>query len=121
MYKKASKLKLRFVTPIGELSTEQLWALTLTALDDIVVELEEQLNTTTKKSYLEEDTKEDAEVKLKFDIALDILKTRVADANVVKEAAETKAHNQKILELIKRKQDSEMEGMSIEELEKQLK
>lgn len=121
MFKKASKLKLRIQTSKGMLSIEQLWDLPVEELDEVAVRLEKEYKASGKKSFLEEKSKKDTALKLSFDIVLDILQDKVAARNKASKAAETKAHNQKILGLIAKKQDGELEEMSVEELEKQLK
>ena len=47
--------------------------------------------------------------------------TKKKEAEELRDAAETKAHNQKILTLIAEKQEGKLKEMSIEELEKLLK
>jgi len=121
MYKKASQLQLRVNTTKGQLTVEQLWDLPLSMLDALAVSLETEYKKSGKKSFLAVNSKKDKELKLLFDIVLDVLSTKMEDAAAAKGIADTKEHNQRILELIKRKQDSEMEGKSIAELEKLLK
>lgn len=121
MYKQASKLQLRINTTRGPLTVEQLWDLPLTMLDALAVSLEEEYKKSGKKSFLAAKSKKDKELKLMFDIVLDVLTTKVEDAEAARLVADTKEHNQKILEMIKRKQDSELEGKSVKELEKLLK
>jgi len=121
MYKKASQLQLRFNTTRGQLTVEQLWDLSLNMLDSLAVSLETEYKKSGKKSFLVANSKKDKELKLMFDIVLDVLTTKMEDAAAAKTVADTKEHNQRILELIKRKQDSELEGKPIEELEKMLK
>ena len=121
MYKKASKLGLRFGTPRGPLTIEQLWDLPLIQLDALAVVLDDEHKKSTKKSFLTTSTKKDKETKLKFDIVLDILKTKVEENDKLKNAKEVKEHNQKILEIIKRKEDGETEEKSIDELKAMLK
>lgn len=121
MYKEASKIKLRFSTTKGSLSVEQLWDLALTDLDSLAVSLEEAYKNSKGKSFLVKKTSKNKVIKLQFDIVLDILTTKVEENEAAKDAAETKAHNQKILQLIAKKQDDELEGKSIKELESMLK
>lgn len=45
----------------------------------------------------------------------------LAEAEAIKDAAEIKQHNQKILALIAEKQEGKLRDMSLEELEKLLK
>lgn len=111
IYKKASKQKLRVQT-----SVEQLWDLPVEDLDVLAVGLEQQYKSSGKKSFLEIDSKKDKEIKLKFDIVLDILETKVANANKAAKAYETRQHNAKIDELIAKKQEGELENKSVEEL-----
>ena len=116
MFKEASKLKLRFATTKGSLSVEQLWDLSITDLDTLAVSLEEAHKNSKGKSFLEKRTTKDKGLKLQFDIVLDILQTKVDDSEALREKAEDKEHNKKILELIAKKKDGELEGKSIKEL-----
>ena len=121
MYKKASKLKLKFNTTLGNLSVEQLWDLSLTDLDTLAVSLEEAYENSKGKSFLVKKTTKDKTIKIMFDIALDVLNTKAEEVEIARNASDVKEHNQKILELIKNKQDDELKDKSIEELEKMLK
>lgn len=118
MYKKASRLTLRFQTNKGPLTTEQLWSLPMTELDALAVSLEEQATAAGKKSFLTKQSDADAVSKLKFDIVLDILTTKVEEAAASADAKAVKAHNSKIDDLIAKKKGERLESMSIEDLEK---
>jgi len=63
----------------------------------------------------------DVENQLRFDILKDVYITKKKEAEKLRDAAEVKAHNQKILTLIAEKKDDELKGKSVEELEKMLK
>jgi hypothetical protein len=121
MYKEASKLKLRFQTSKGNLSIEQLWDLNLNELDSLAVSLEEAYKNSKGKSFLEKKTAKNKTIKLQFDIAFDILNTKVEEREALQKEDENKTHNQKIPSLIKEKQEDELKGKSIKELEKLLK
>lgn len=120
-YKEASRQKLRFQTSKGLLSSEQLWDLSLTDLDTLAVSLQESYENSKGKSFLEKRTTKDKTLKLQFDIVLDVLQTKAAEVEAAQTERENKEHNQKILELIKEKQDDSLKGKSIKELEKMLK
>jgi len=100
---------------------EQLWDLPAIDLDSLAISLEQAYKNSKGKSFLVQKTTKDKTIKLQFDIALDILSTKMEEAAVIREATEKKEHNQKILGLIKKKKDSDLEGLSIEELEEQLR
>jgi hypothetical protein len=72
-------------------------------------------------SFLEDTKVVDVENQLRFDILKDIYLTKKKEAEELRNIAETKEHNQKILSLIAEKQDSKLKDMSIEDLEKLLK
>lgn len=120
-FKKASKSKLRVQTSVGLLSTEQLWDLSITQLDELAVLLEEQLDKTTKKSFIKKTTEKSELSKLKFEIVLDILQTKVDEQEALKKAKETKEWNQSILERMKKNEEASLDKLSNEELEKLLK
>ena len=118
MYKQASKLKLRFQTSKGSLSIEQLFDLSLEELDSLAVSLEKEYKASGKKSFLMKKSVKDKALKLRFNIILDILETKLEEVNTLSNANEIKKQNSKIDEIIARKQDLAMENMSIQELEK---
>jgi hypothetical protein len=120
-FKLASQLKLRFNTSRGSLSTEQLWDLPLSELDTLAVELEQLAKEGNQKSFLLKKTDEDKVAKLRFDITLSILNTRVEELEAAQNARAIKEHNEKILAIIADKQDESLKGKSLEELEALLK
>lgn len=123
MFKQASKLKLRFQTNRGLLSTEQLWDLSQTDLSNAVKAVKKVLkkNDDDELSFLEDTKVVDVENQLRFDILKDVYLTKKKENEELRDAAETKAHNQKILALIAEKKDGQLKEMSVEELEKLLK
>lgn len=120
MYKEASKIKLRITSLKGQLSVEQLWDLTLTELDEIAIGLEKAYKESGKKSFLVAKSVKDKIQKLRFDIVVDVLTTKVEDAQSSVKSQEKKAHNEHILGLIAAKKDEELKEMSVKDLEKQL-
>lgn len=120
-FKSASQQKLRFTTAKGPLTTEQLWDLSLEDLDALAVALEAEYNTSAKTSFLVKKSAKDRTAKLRFDIALDILTTKVAEKEAETEKSENKEHNKKILELIAQKKDESLKNKSLKELEAMLK
>lgn len=117
LYKKAVKYKTKIQTTYGLLSAEQLFDLTIPELDSLAVSLEELVEKSPKKSFINSSTPENAKAKFKFDLVLDILQTKVKDQESANKMAETKAKRAKIAELIERKKDANLEEMSLEELE----
>ena len=120
-FKEAVKSKLRISTTVGLLSVEQLWDLPLAQLDKIAVDLEEQYKESGKKSFLVSKSKKDKDIKLAFDIVLEILEDKVEERDLATKASTVKEHNQKILSKIQEAKDKELDGLSAEELEKLLK
>lgn len=123
MYKNASNLKLRFSTNKGICSVEQLWDLTQTDLTDAIKSVKKILkkNDDDELSFLEDAKILDVENQLRFDILKDVYISKKKEADERRTAAEVKIHNQKILTLIAEKKDDSLKGMSVEELEKQLR
>lgn len=120
-FKLATQQKLRVATSRGQLSVEQLWDLNLSELDSLAVSLEEAYNSSKGKSFLTKRTVKDKNIKLQFDVVLEILQTKNEEANALREAKEIKEHNEKILNLIQDKENEELRGKSKKELEKMLR
>tara|TARA_R110000851_G_scaffold71614_1_gene159177 strand:- start:70 stop:435 length:366 start_codon:yes stop_codon:yes gene_type:complete len=119
MYKKAAKQKLRFISERGNVTTEQLFDLTVEELDCIAVKLQEEYSTSGKKSFLLTKSVKNRAIKLRFDIVIDVLNTKLEQAEKASNLAQSKAHNNKIDMLIAEKQDDNLKSMSIKELQNQ--
>lgn len=127
MFDIATRAKLRFETTQGLLSVEDLWDLPLTSqrgktnLDSIAIYLHKQLKETGDVvSFVDESAKTDPVVQLRFDIVKFIIEQRKkenAEAAAAKSKSEVK---QKLLEVLARKRDNQLETMSEEDLLKKL-
>jgi len=119
MFKQASQLKLRFQTPVGIVSVEQLWDLSFTQLSNTIKAVKKVLKKTDddELSFLEDSKTVDVENQLRFDILKEVYITKKKTVEEARTAAENKAYNQKILALISEKQEEGLKGKSIEELE----
>ncbi len=120
MYKQATQLGLRFQTNKGLLSTEQLFHISQTDLAAAIKVSKKALkkNDDDDLGFLETNSKVDKIEELRFNILKDVYLTKKAEADALRDAAATKAHNEKIDALILKKQESQLEEMSIEDLEK---
>lgn len=118
IHKEANRIGLRFVTPRGNLSTEQLWQLSLNELDGMAVALEADYKESGKKSFLVKKSAKDTTTKLRFDIVVDILTTKVEEAETLANARDNKEFNAKIDMLILEKKEAGLKEKSIAELEK---
>ena len=123
MYKQASKLGLRIQTNKGLLAVEQLWQLSQSDLSNAIKAVKKVLvkNDDNELSFLENTKVVDIENQLRFDILKDVYLTKKSEAEAIRNEAETKAHNQKILALIAEKQEGKLRDMSEEELKSLLK
>lgn len=120
MYKEALITGMRVQTPKGNLSTEQLFSLNVTELNDLAVALDEAYEKSKGKSFLETRTTKDKGIKLQFDIVLDILRTKQELSSEASRIKEAKENNAKILAIIEKKTEGALEEKSISELKKLL-
>lgn len=119
MYKEAARIKLRVATKYGNLSVEKLWDLSLSDLDELAIQYDEERE--NKKSFITSKTKENKLAQLKFDILLDIINTKVEERDERVKNQEKKEKEQEILSIIKEKKSEALKSMSVEELEKLIK
>ncbi len=118
-FKEATRMKLRVNTSVGELSVEQLWDLNLTKLAATIKNVKKQLqkDNDDELSFLDEDKKVDKVLQLTFDVLKEVYQTKQTEQAEARTALERKANNEKIMALIAKKQESELEGKSVEELQ----
>lgn len=123
MFDKATRMKLRFESNKGLLSVEQVWDLSLTALNEMAKGLSRQVKAaeTDEEDFIGTKSNVDSELQLRFDVVKHIIGVKLKERDDSRDAAERKANNQVILELIQRKKQQELESKSVEELEALLK
>lgn len=124
IYKQAAQQKLRFDTTRGSLSAEQLFDLPLTILATAIRNLrgimKKEVQVEDDLSFLDQPVKANTANQLRFEILKDVYLTKKAEVAAVIADRERKERNQRIMELIKNKQDKELENKSIEELKAML-
>ena len=126
MFEKAARLKLRFDSPKGLVTVEDLFDLPLTvrnggaSLDNVAKGIARQIRDTETESFVLTTSKADTILQLKLEIVKHVIAIKKAEADAADKAAEKKATKQKILAIIADKKDEQLKGSSIEDLEKQL-
>ena len=122
MFEKASRLNLRFESPKGMLTTEDLWDLPLISpaaranLDDIARALFNKLKTDNTVSFVIKERKSDDVTQLQFDIVKHIIDVRLAENEAAAAAKANKEKVQSILAIIAQKETEQVAGKSLEEL-----
>lgn len=119
IFEAATRRKYRFPFR-GLISVEDLWDIPMKNLDDVFKALNLQKKANNEESLIVTRSAEDVELEDKIKIVKYIYNFKLQEQNERLAAKEQKQKNQKILEIIARKQDEALEGKSIEELEKML-
>ena len=119
LFETASKMKIRF-NYRGVITTEDLWDLDVKALDYIYKQLMVAKKESETESLLEE-KKTNPILEVQIEIVKHIFNVKVEERKAAELQAENAAKKQKILAILARKQDAELENKSTEELEKLIK
>ena len=128
IFEQAARLKLRFNSPQGSLTVEDLFELPLTSksanranLDGIAIATDTSLKKDEgKKSFVTERSLNDAVDELKLDILKHVIADRIAERDA-KAATKIKAERkQKILEAISDKEAQDLGGKTVDELKTEL-
>lgn len=123
MFEKAVRLKLRFPSPQGALTAEDLWDLPLTStrlnqanLNNIAKAISRQLKAEGEEDFVNPKSGADTTLQLQLDIVKHIIQVRQAENEAAHAASEKRQKKERILELIAKKQDQDLEGKPLEEL-----
>ena len=124
MFEKASRLQIRFETPQGKISYEDLWSLPMTStrtnvanLDAIAVGLYNQLQQNNTKSFVVDTPKSNEELQLKFDIAKHVIDVRKEEGKAAAQAKANREMRQKLIAIRAQKQDENILGKSLAEID----
>jgi hypothetical protein len=126
MFEKASRLKLRFETPKGAISVEDLWDIPLTGaiskinLDDIARGLHKRTKSDETISFVEPSTAVSPEDRLAFEVVKHVITVRLAENVALAQARANKEKKQALLGILTQKQNEQLSALSIDELQKQI-
>lgn len=122
IFEQALRTKLRFSTPRGLVTTEDLWDLPLSSaagkpnLDDVARDLYKQLKDENEVSFVQPAAEKNSSAKLGFEVVKHIISVKLAEREANRLAADKAAQKQKIMAIIAQKQDEALTGKSLEEL-----
>lgn len=119
LFKIAVKNKYRF-TYKGVQTVEDLWDLSVEELDKIYKTLNKQKKSEAEESLLATTSKEDKELNNKIEIIKTIVADKLSDKEKSVKAAERRAKNRRILEIMADKQEDELKSKSLDELKAML-
>ena len=124
MFEQVSRAKLRFASPQGNLTAEDLWDLPLTStrpnqanLNNIAKAISRQLKAESEEDFVNPRSAANETLQLSLDVVKHIIQVRQAENEAARLIAERKEKKNKLMELIERKQDQQLEGKSLEELQ----
>lgn len=126
IFEQASRQALRFDSSKGQLTTEQLWGLPLTAkdlfsLDNVAKVVNFELKAQTEESFVATSTNpQKATLELKLEIVKHIIGVKLAENAAKADAVSRKAQKELLLGVIERKQQAELENLPVAELMKKV-
>lgn len=124
---RAAAAKLRFISQIGELTTEQLWDLPLTGsaerpnLDTMARNIYAELKGLEEVSFVEvkPDPRKDG-LELRLEILKHVIKAKLDARAIAEKAAENAERKRKLLAALASKEEAELAGMSREDIEAEI-
>lgn len=126
MFETAVKKGYRFPTNIkGLITVEDVYKLPLNSekgasLNRCARALKAEMKSEFEEDFVNDKPVENEDLQMKFDIVMHIIKVKKDEADGIRRAKEIKEHNEKILILMEKNKDKELEGMKNEDLEKML-
>ncbi|HNC58684.1 MAG TPA: hypothetical protein PLP33_24875 [Leptospiraceae bacterium] len=122
IFEKASKTRLRFASRQGQLSTEDLWDLSLSSLDTIAKAVNKELKSEQEESFIPDKTKRPNATHnaLRLEILKHIIGVKVEESEASTKRAENAAKLARLKELAANKVDEVFAQQSLEEIQKQI-
>lgn len=120
IFEKASRLKLRFTTTKGLLSTEDLWDLSLTSLDTIAKAVNKRLKEENEESFITTRSKSNSELELSLDILKHVITVKLEEKEKATLKAERRAELDLLRNLRENKKMEALNSLSLEEIDKKM-
>lgn len=120
IFEHASRQKYRYATTRGNVTTEDLWDLSLEDLDTVAKGLNKQVKASSEESFIKKQNTGNRKLSTQLEVVVSIINTKLAEEEKRKLAAERKVKRDKLLELISEKESSAMAKKSIASLRAEL-
>ncbi len=124
MFEKASRMKLRFDTPRGRLTVEDLWDLPLVGaelcLDDMACAYHKELKDGASESFVLPKAMKNEKLQLKFDIVKKIIEVRLEEQKEAEEKGRVRQKKYQIMSIIAEKEIESLKDSSLDELKELL-
>lgn len=123
IFERASRKALRFESPRGFLTTEQLWDLKLTSrngvdLDSLARSTNQELKQVAEESFVSTASNPiKVDLELKLDILKHIIAAKLEAAEKSQKAAANKVERDRLTAILYEKKDQEMSQLSAEEIQ----
>lgn len=119
LFEVASRTKMRFPYK-GMISVEDLWDLSLPALDGVFKTLNSNAKKSQEESLLNTKSKEDETIEMQIEIVKHIVFVKLEEKQARENALEKKEKKQKIMQILAAKEDEDLQNKSVEDLHKML-
>ena len=126
LFQLASRQKFRFQSIKGELTTEQLWDLPLTArggfnLDEVAKQVAAELKAAGEESFVKKNSNPaKAKLEAKLEIVKHVIAAKLEDAEKAAKASQNQEERQRLLAVLNRKQDAALEELTPEQIQARL-
>lgn len=121
LFEAASKMKLRFSSNKGMITTEDLWDLSLADLDEIARETYKRVRDDMDHvSFVRPASKVDSTDLLRLDILKRVIEVKMEERDAAEKAVLQNAKKQRILNIMAEKEDENLKGASLEDLRQML-
>lgn len=126
IFEQAVKQKLRFHTPKGVITTEDLYDLPLRGrhtvnLDALALAQYKKVQSSEPFSFVSKETETDPEEKLRFEVLKQVIMDKMQAEQKAIRAKKQADKKQLILSIMARKENEALEGSSLDELKEMLK
>ena len=126
LFEYATRNKLRFPSPRGEITLEQLWDVPLRSRDDfnldtIAKAANKAWKEVSEESFVEtEKTPAHTKREMTLEVVKYVIETKLAEEAAEKKRAENKLEKEKLLKILAEKQDGKLSELSEKELQKRI-
>jgi hypothetical protein len=119
-FEEASRLKLRFSTNRGELSTEDLWELSLESLDTIAKATNKLIKADSEESFIGKKSTATTQLDLKLDILKRVIEVRLQERDARAARADKNAKLAQLRDIAMNKANEKLISMSEEDINKMI-